>query len=532
MSNKIGHNKIQLILLLIFIFQARSYGQISPGDLTSAHANLEGMSKCVNCHVLRENVTDEKCLDCHTEIKSLVNANSGYHVSVEVENKQCFECHNEHHGRNFQIIRFEKDSFDHQLTGYQLDGKHAEVECIDCHKNEFIKEKISQKTQGESYLGLQQECLSCHTDYHQESLGANCFECHSFQAFKPAEKFNHDNANFRLVGAHKNADCVKCHKIDEVNGQKFQHFKNVVANNCTDCHTDVHNGKQGNDCLKCHNQVSFNKISDLQSFDHSTTNFPLIGLHQKVDCDKCHEASYTQDIAYQKCTDCHDDFHRGQLTSNRKTTECNSCHNEYGFSPSQYTIERHNQSSFVLDESHLATPCIFCHLKEDQWEFKQIGKKCVDCHEDIHNGIIEKKFYPKKNCESCHSVSSWSEVEFDHKLTEFELEGEHQNQNCRACHFNLDNSQQFNVLDRKCEQCHNDVHFGQFETKENNNCELCHTFTNWLPERFEHDSTRFKLDGGHENVDCFKCHENVSVDENSYINYSFEDIKCVLCHTP
>ncbi|MDD2995319.1 MAG: hypothetical protein PHP99_03775, partial [Paludibacter sp.] len=59
------------ITLVILIFSGKfAYSQISPGDLSEAHAHLEGLSNCTQCHTVGEKVTREKCLDCHKEIKS------------------------------------------------------------------------------------------------------------------------------------------------------------------------------------------------------------------------------------------------------------------------------------------------------------------------------------------------------------------------------------------------------------------------------------------------------------------------------
>ena len=68
-----------------------SYGQISPGDLSSAHAELEGMSNCTLCHELGEKVLNSKCLDCHDDIQSLLTQNRGFHSDSSVEKKDCFE---------------------------------------------------------------------------------------------------------------------------------------------------------------------------------------------------------------------------------------------------------------------------------------------------------------------------------------------------------------------------------------------------------------------------------------------------------
>ena len=119
---------LKITIFFLFLSIIVSYGQISPGDLSEAHAELEGMSNCTLCHDLGDKVSDRKCLDCHTEIQSLINNNRGYHAESTVKAKDCFECHSDHHGRKFDMVRFDEDNFDHDLTGYGLEGKHEEVD--------------------------------------------------------------------------------------------------------------------------------------------------------------------------------------------------------------------------------------------------------------------------------------------------------------------------------------------------------------------------------------------------------------------
>ena len=147
-----AHPHINTILIVfIIVLSMKVQAQISPGELATSHANLEVMTNCTKCHVLGEKITNAKCLDCHTEINGLIKRNKGYHASQEVEGKQCISCHSDHHGRNFKIINFDKDRFDHKKAGYELSGKHKEIECSACHRSEYIKTSISQ-SKGFSYL--------------------------------------------------------------------------------------------------------------------------------------------------------------------------------------------------------------------------------------------------------------------------------------------------------------------------------------------------------------------------------------------
>ena len=108
---KKGIEYITLISLTLLILVLLVSAQISPGKLSESHAHLEGLSNCTKCHLLGEKVTNEKCLDCHKEIATRINARKGYHASAEVRAKDCIKCHSDHHGRKFQMIHFDPDKF-------------------------------------------------------------------------------------------------------------------------------------------------------------------------------------------------------------------------------------------------------------------------------------------------------------------------------------------------------------------------------------------------------------------------------------
>ena len=102
---------------IVFIYLILTSGvllaQLSPGDLSTPHSNLEGISNCTQCHVLGNKVSVEKCLACHTEIKERIDGQKGYHSSSDVKGKLCFSCHSEHNGKNFQLVRLDITKFDH-----------------------------------------------------------------------------------------------------------------------------------------------------------------------------------------------------------------------------------------------------------------------------------------------------------------------------------------------------------------------------------------------------------------------------------
>ncbi len=518
-----------IFILSFVLISVQIFAQISPGKLSNAHAHLEGISKCTDCHVLGEKETTSKCLECHSEIQNLVNQNRGYHASLEVKDKKCASCHNEHHGRKFQIVKFDSLNFKHELTSYLLEGKHSKIDCASCHTKALIKEKISQKKTN-SFLGLGKDCFSCHEDVHQNTLTNNCISCHNQDHFKPAENFNHSKTNYVLEGKHAEVECEKCHKIETRSGKKFQQFANVAHNNCTNCHTDVHENRFGNDCVKCHNLNSFKVVKSINSFDHSQTDYPLKGAHIALDCKKCHLKSYTTELKHNYCSDCHKDYHEGQFNSIQKS-DCSDCHSNIKFTPANYSIQQHNKTKFKLEGSHIAMPCFECHKKNDKWNFRIGGEKCTDCHTNTHEGYMDRKYRLDADCKNCHSITNWAQISFNHDETEFSLEGRHTELKCRDCHFKEINGiqkQQFKWNTNTCENCHEDIHVGQFNNGEINSCKRCHTSLNWEPTLFNHDGARFKLDGKHINLNCKECHK---IDPLlKYRIYKFKDISCASCH--
>ena len=526
--------KILLTLCGILFLGYNVSAQISPGELSAPHAYLEGVSNCTKCHDAGNKVTREKCLACHDDIKQNMAAKRGFHASPEVTGKTCVICHNEHHGKKFQIIRFDKKTFDHKKTGFLLKGAHSKQECKACHKPAFIKD-ARLKTKSTTYLGLSQQCLSCHDDYHQGKMSKNCTDCHGFDSFKNATGFNHNKTRFPLLGKHKNVDCTKCHKTEIINAKPAQKFAGLKFDNCTACHKDVHENKFGQDCKKCHTEESFHVVKEIKSFDHDKTNYKLLGLHKSVECKECHKTSLTAPLKHDRCTDCHTDYHKQEFAKNGISPDCNTCHTNNGFAPSSFTIEKHNLSKFKLEGAHLATACSACHKKGKDWTFKNMGSKCVDCHKNEHKGFIDPKYFPNEDCAVCHNVTNWNVVNFDHSKTKFKLEGAHAKETCDACHYRKDDSgkriQVFTGLSKECASCHKDSHVNQFAENGKTDCSKCHGVDDWKKSIFNHNSSRFILDGEHANVKCEECHKTIMDTKGKYIQYKFNNIECSNCHS-
>lgn len=590
------------------------YAQISPGPLSSAHADLEGISNCTQCHDLGKKVSNDKCLQCHTEIQDLIRQDRGYHADRSVRNQDCFDCHSEHHGRKFDAVRFDQDNFDHGLTGYLLEGQHDVIDCRDCHMPDYIAD-TEIRGRSNTFLGLEQECLACHDDYHQETLSEDCISCHNMEAFRPAPGFDHDDTDYPLRGGHRDVDCLECHPMSAKNGVEFQEFadiafedcrvchddphnnqiagacaqchteqsfstfigtnrfnhnstgfrlkgshrqtdcyechaqtsdpvrvfqdrRGVAEDNCVACHDDVHEGRFGAYCAQCHNEESFFSMNDMSNFNHALTDYPLEGEHVGVDCKECHVDRYSTPIDFSACQNCHEDYHEGEFAENGVSPDCNECHSlDHGFDYSLYTIEQHQETVFPLEGAHLATPCFACHISEEdeRWTFRNIGSACVDCHEDIHEGYISERYYPDNECATCHNNDAWASVDFDHNQTDWPLDGAHVEVDCRDCHFEMaDNgtsyTQIFNSLESECIACHENVHGDEFAINGETDCVRCHVTASWVPEKFDHSTTAFPLDGRHAEVECMACHQVEQEDGTSVVIYKIEKFACIDCH--
>jgi nitrate/TMAO reductase-like tetraheme cytochrome c subunit len=510
-----------------------SYGQLSPGDLSEAHAHLEGMSKCTSCHDLGKKVNSQKCLDCHKEIQSLVQQKRGYHASAEVTSKDCFTCHSEHHGKKFDMTRFDEKKFDHSLTQYTLEGKHAVIECKDCHRPENIASATLRK-KGNTFLGLGRECLSCHENYHQGTLSNNCLECHDMKAFKPASKFDHKKTQYKLSGKHVQVDCKECHTIVTKNDRQFQQFSDVPHNDCVACHTDPHNKRFKGKCTQCHTENAFTEFVGKGRFDHSSTAFVLKGKHQSVDCFGCHKNVKVAATAFQfrpmvkesQCASCHADVHQGKMGN-----KCADCHSETGFkSLISMTTFDHSKADFQLQGKHIGVDCKLCHQGKytDPINFSA----CQNCHADYHKGEFAQNGI-SLDCAGCHSVvEGFGQTMFSidqHQKSRFPLEGAHLAIPCISCH-QQNNQWSFRNIGSDCMDCHKNIHGSQFEIGKVTNCKRCHDSDDWVPKKFNHTLTRFPLEGKHAGLDCKLCHKPIEKEGKIVVVYKIEKFTCADCH--
>ncbi len=536
-------------ITLFILFSVLSYGQISPGELTNAHKDLEGVENCTKCHSVGKSLSNERCLDCHKEINARLKQKKGFHVSIGA--KLCEECHKEHHGRNFQIVRFDTKAFDHSTVGFVLEGKHKKIECKDCHKKERIAapdvQKLSDEYKKRTYMGLSTNCSSCHEDKHKgQFAGRECSSCHTIDQWKSVLKFSHDRTNYPLTGSHQKTECMKCHNKMLEDGKTVR-FVKMEFSSCSNCHVDPHKGKFKQECNACHSTDDFHKISKGQ-FDHATTQYPLKGKHAQLKCEQCHNpnpkgVNASGEIGYrmtkfQACANCHSDAHAMQFLYRTDKGKCESCHTEEGFTIVRFAYQQHQATRFPLAGAHTAIPCGACHTanavkakstRKFHWEG---NLECLTCHQDIHKGQFAKIM--TKGCETCHTVSAWDKLLFSHEKTKFPLLGKHAELKCEQCHKKPANGSPIKYADlrRECSSCHTDEHDGQFAVAGVTECAKCHSTASWKKVTFNHDTqARFALTGKHAGVQCMKCHAQYTVNGKKITKYKPLGLLCTDCHT-
>jgi len=318
--------------------------------------------KCDSCHLgnLYHDKLSSTCVDCHKK-------DDKHKGSL---GNECARCHVE---RDWK----ERVKFDHAKTAFLLLGKHASVQCKDCHKDAMFKE--APKT-----------CIACHKkdDRHKGSLGESCDKCHSERDWKTTS-FDHAKTDFPLLGKHQKTECSACHKSTN---------HKEAPKDCYSCHQrdDKHEGQEGRACAQCHDEKAWKPAP---KFDHGLIRFPLLGKHAAVECKSCHVSARFKDAKID-CYACHvkDDKHKKSLSA-----ACGMCHNARSWKA--WDFDHDKRTKFALDGKHLGLACSTCHSQP--MEAKVVtSPQCVSCHakSDVHDGSYGRQ------CQQCHVTSSFKTI--------------------------------------------------------------------------------------------------------------------------
>jgi hypothetical protein len=184
----------------------------------------------------------------------------------------------------------------------------------------------------------------------------------------------------------------------------------------------------------------------------------------------------------------------------------------------------------VDGHAKLEKDCFQCHVPFSRQSQSNL---CLACHKEIAADRSARKGFhgrrldaARQECRSCHTdhkgrsadIVQLDRETFDHAFTNFALKGAHKTARCDECHVQ---TAKFRSAPGLCFGCHktNDQHKGQLGEK----CDSCHTEDAWRRVKaFDHNATKFPLEGAHRNVACSGCHAG-----ERYTNLA---TACVGCH--
>jgi len=517
----------------------------SPGPLAESHAALDNQARCNDCHVDGTNaISDAKCLSCHDhkDLQARINQGKGFHASPQVKNKRCQTCHLEHKGRRFDIMGWKsqggEQNFNHDLTGWKLNGKHAATDCGECHK---ARNKAGLKV----YMGTPTLCGSsgCHADDQPHKFERKdmlrCERCHTESVWKPQKRrmdFDHNDrkdAGMPQLGSHADVACSKCHPKAVFNLP----FKD--PDNCgnSGCHTTAHEGHlfDSRPCEWCHSPTfkSFKQkyAKDMPFFDHSERTRFNLGAHARLPCYDCHTKKLGTAKPVGACEQCHakDNKHGSRFDQFGSPPKCSTCHPTTSWKPTAFKHDRH--TNFDLTGKHAAVSCRACHRGSSPSDFENLTKltatkqtDCMGCHE--HKNVHDKKFN-NAQCtggNGCHASAGQLELKYTNMVkvyhgptSNFPLVKGHKDVPCAACHTGRKKGKTtFEPIPASCSanaKCHEDsLHRGTLSDK----CEACHSPGVWDALRFDHDKPfpkphqgdvdEFPLKGAHKENKCESCH--------------------------
>ena len=417
---------------------------------------------CSDCHIQANDYTIFTCVTCHHQQDM-----DQSHQQVQgyiYESNACYACHPTGQSQG---------AFDHNLSGFPLTGAHLTVECSQCHPNGYVtppptvcsgchqSNYNSTNNPNHQALSISTECETCHTtnpgwqpalfpqhnqyfellgqhasitdcnqchngnynlnstaclqchqnDYNNASnpnhvaagIPTTCEECHTANGWTPST-FNHSTTGFTLDGAHASLQCSACH-LGVITG---------LNPNCVSCHQNDYNTAANPNhvaagipttCQDCHTTTAWIP----STFNHSTTGFPLLGVHAQIQCSACHQGVITG--LSPDCLPCHQtDYNNApnHVVLNYPTN-CDMCHSFNGWTPSTFD---HNNTNFPLTGAHLTVPCSACH----QSGFVGTPTACVACHQTDYNNTTNPSHTALQlstDCSTCHTTNpNWQPAQF------------------------------------------------------------------------------------------------------------------------
>ena len=447
---------------------------------------------------------------------------SGALVAQESPHKNLdFACSDCHVTQSFSDIRF-----DHDKTGFLLEGRHKTATCSGCHD-------IS------DFSTTSGTCATCHEDIHLGKAGNDCEKCHTeINWLKFDSEAIHAQSSFPMQGRHILLDCQSCHTTSPA--VDFA----ITASTCESCHQQnfLETSQPDHlafgfstDCQECH---EMNRWKPAFMPDHDALFFPIFSGEHKGewdDCTACHS-----DLNNRKeftCLSCHehnqqemDEEHQGITGYVYNSRDCLTCHPD----GNSGDFTAHDTQFFpIYSGEHKGTwdECAICHDQPDDRK----AVTCLSCHEhnqqemDKEHQGISGYAWNTQDCLFCHPSGEKGDFR-EHDAQFFPIfSGTHNDQwqDCAECHTVPENKKLFSCIDchthrqDKTDAEHAGVSGYAFNST---NCLGCHP-SGEKGEFRDHDAQFFPIFSGTHNSQWNTCSECHTVPENKKL------FSCIDCHT-
>jgi hypothetical protein len=398
--------------------------------------------------------------------------------------------------------------------------------CVACHRDIGVLQREQRGYHGREVRASGKTCAQCHPDHAGASFDMIAWPGGS------SSRFDHDQAGWRLDGAHREATCTSCHAtayrvapVAALSVRKGSAGWIGLGTKCATCHErdDAHRGDLSTTCESCHDAKAW---APAPTFDHEKTDYPLTGAHADVKCAACHETPRLpvrrnaegervgtfKPVPFRECSSCHADPHRGALGA-----RCASCHVTRAFDVISRTGFDHQVTKYPLRGKHASVSCAGCHGENLAVKTPPF-RTCATCHQDPHDAAV-----PRADCAACHTVSGFAPSTFtvaQHARTSYPLDGRHVATRCIACHVPVAaapgtgrrpaRAARLALGAPTCASCHADAHGRELAGRVTDaTCESCHTTGGFAPSTYTaaaHARLAVSLEGRHGQVPCAACH--------------------------
>ena len=274
-------------------------------------------------------------------------------------------------------------------------------------------------------------------------------------------------------------------------------------------------------------------------------------------CSACHTAPWESARMEDRCVDCHGNIAvqmqdvatmHGSMLTGQPDLRCRFCHPEHRGPDAKLTelgdrsfpheVVGYSLSGHQVKVTREAFVCSDCHV-DDISKFDL--QTCDTCHRQMDLSLMTAHTLSFGSaCLDCHDGVDSLVSNFNHNKFSFKLAGKHEGLDCGKCHTDARRLGDFQAALQECQACHrkDEPHAGRYGI----NCADCHSENGWMPAKFDHNLSTFKLEGEHAKAACDSCHANnvfVGTPADCYSCHQKDDehagrfgTDCSACHNP